>query len=80
MYKSCIFLGVKRDLRHCSMKQLHLGGSLLPLDTMILPCRFSPPQISSGFPDSLPVSIYTPAWAERGTVRVKSAVPPTNYI
>ena len=45
----------------CSMKQL--GVLLLHLDGMLVHC------ISSGYPDSSLVPIYTPVW--RGTVRVK---------
>ena len=50
----------------CSIKRL--GVLLLLLDGMLVHRR-KPASISSGFPDSLLVSIYS--WVERRTVRVK---------
>ena len=50
----------------CSMKRL--GILLLLLDGMLVHRR-KPPSISSGFPDSLLVPIYS--FVERGTWRVK---------
>ena len=45
----------------CSMKRL--GLFLLPLDRMLVHCR-SLPRDLLGFPNNLPVPIYTPGWRE----------------
>ena len=45
----------------CSMKQL--GVFLLPLDGMLVHRR-SLPRNLLGFPNNLPVPIYTPGWRE----------------
>ena len=45
----------------CSMKRLEVF--LLPLDGILVHCRSLPHNLS-GFPNNLPVPIYTPGWRE----------------
>ena len=47
-----------------------LGVFLLPLDGMLVHRR-SLPRNLLGFPNNLPVPIYTPGWPEIGTVTAK---------
>ena len=47
----------------CSMKQLHVGVFLLPLDRILVHCMSLAHNVL-GFPNNLLVPIYTPGWRE----------------
>ena len=59
----------------CGMKRL--GVFLLPLDGMLVHCRTLPRNLL-GFPNNLPVPIYTPGWRE--TLWEKSDIQGMTYI
>ena len=74
-----LLVNYQRSHGFCSTKRLRVF--LLPLDGMLVHCRSFPSNLL-GFPNNLPVPIYTPGWREALYLRVKclsqehNTVPP----